>query len=385
MKITGIVAEYNPFHNGHKYMIEQVREAGTSHVVAVMSGAAVQRGDIAIFDKHFRARKAVENGADLVVELPFPYSCASGEIFAKSANSILKGLGNGVIDSLAFGCECDDVDLLKMAASASKNLKDNSSVKTALENGKSYPAAVYEAACKTHGNKVAEIFKTPNNILAVEYIKHSEYLDLIPIKRKNIAHDSSNTAGNFASASAIRNMILNGEKSRDFCPYDLNYEPAYNIKRMEREILFKLSCLYKHELLNIPDCSSEIADRILSALSYCPHDLNEFLDKCKSKNITMARLRRIVMYAVLDFKTSDMFAPPYVRVLAFNKKGTEILAKCRNSVLPVDTSLKALENSSENAKRIIHLENNAVNFQAACALGNYKPTNEYRRKIQIIT
>ena len=125
MITSGIVAEYNPFHNGHKYMIEQVRAKGATHVVAVMSGSVVQRGDVAVFDKHFRAQKAVENGVDLVIELPFPFSCSSGEVFARSAISILSGLGDEVINHLAFGCECDDIDLLIKAADASIELKAN--------------------------------------------------------------------------------------------------------------------------------------------------------------------------------------------------------------------------------------------------------------------
>ena len=384
MNITGIVAEYNPFHNGHKYMIEQACLNGATHVVAVMSGAAVQRGDVAVFDKHFRARKAVESGVDLVLELPFPYSCSSGEIFAKSALSILAGLGEGVVNSLAFGCECDDVGLLKKAAKASTELSDNDLVRSELANGKSYPAAVYEAASKIYGIEVGEILRSPNNILAVEYIKAAGDLKLIPIKRKGVEHDSNEITDDLASASAIRNMIHNGDDISDLCPYDLDSLPIYSMKKMEREILFRLSCMEKTELTDLPDCSNEIADKILAVLSYCPRTLDELLNKCKSKNITMARLRRIIMYAVLGVKKSDFVSPPYARILAFNSRGAEVLAKCRNSVLPIDTSLKALENSSENARRIVHLENNAVSFQDACVIGEYAPENEYRRKIQII-
>ena len=125
MNIAGIVTEYNPFHNGHKFMIEQVKKKGADLVVAVMSGAVVQRGDIAIFDKHFRAKKAVENGVDLVLELPFPYSCSSAEIFGRTAIYILSSLGKNIINSIAFGCETYDINLLKKASDISENLKDN--------------------------------------------------------------------------------------------------------------------------------------------------------------------------------------------------------------------------------------------------------------------
>ncbi|MGN0601206.1 MAG: nucleotidyltransferase family protein [Oscillospiraceae bacterium] len=387
MNITGIVAEYNPFHNGHKYMIEQIRRQGSTHVVAVMSGAVVQRGDVAVFSKHFRAETAVRNGADLVVELPFPYSCSSGEIFAKSALAILSGLGEGVVDNLAFGCETDDLNLLIQAADASDSVKDNEYVKKELSAGKSYPAAVYESVCRVYGGEVGEILKKPNNTLGVEYIKAARTvlpeIGFIPVKRKNTDHDGSKVVGDFASASAIRNMISKGNQAESLCPYDFKSIPVYNLKIMEREILFRLSCFDKSRLVDIPDCSSSLADRILGVMSECPKTVDEFLFKCKSKNVTMARLRRILMYSVLGAKKSDFFSPPFVRILAFNKRGAEILSKCRNSVLPVDTSLKSLENVSDNARRIIHLENNAVNFQYACAVGNYLPENEYKKSVRI--
>lgn len=386
--ITGVVAEYNPFHNGHKYMLEQARKKGVTHVVAVMSGAAVQRGDVAVFDKHFRAEKAVENGVDLVLELPFPYSCSSGEIFAKSAIQIFAGLGSGVVNSLSFGCECDEIHLLKKAAQASFELKNNELIKQKLSIGKSYPVAVCETAGELYGEDVSAILQTPNNTLAVEYIKSANEMlpkiDFIPVKRKNTQHDSHEISDGFASASAIRRLIENSEGILELCPYSVNSQPVYSLNGMEREILFRLSCANKKSLMNLPDCSGEIADRILYTISQCPESLEEFLQKCKSKNITMARLRRIVMYAVLGAEKSDFFSPPYIRVLALNSRGAEILAKCKNSVLPIDTSLKALENTSEKAARIIRLENNAVSFQQACATGDYLPKNEYRTSVRVI-
>ncbi len=387
MRIAGIVAEYNPFHNGHKYMIEQTRQQGATHIVAVMSGAVVQRGDVAVFDKHFRAETAVKNGVDLVVELPVPYSCSSGEIFGKSAVGILAGLGNNVVNSLAFGCESDDIELLKKAAKALSNLKDNPLVKQKLSEGLSYPSAVCETVKQIYGEAVGEILRSPNNTLAVEYIKSAgKFLpdaDFIPVKRKSVAHDSNEISEGFASASAVRQLLDKEQSVSNLCPYSTKLVPVHSLKNMEREILFRLSCMDKEALAELPDCSEDIADRIMMAVSDCPKTVEQFLDKCKSKNITMARLRRIMMYAVLGVKKSDLVSPPFVRVLAFNNKGAEILAKCKASTIPVDTSLKALESTSEQAKRIIRLENRAVSFQQTCVTGSYQPVNEYRRKIEI--
>ena len=387
MNIAGIVTEYNPFHNGHKFMIEQVKKKGADLVVAVMSGAVVQRGDTAIFDKHFRAKKAVENGVDLVLELPFPYSCSSAEIFGRTAIYILSSLGKYIINSIAFGCETYDINLLKKASEISENLKDNNLVSEKISRGKSYPTAVYESACELYGKDVADVLKSPNNTLAIEYIKAANHImpwaNFIPVKREYAQHDSDEFNNSISSASYIRNSIFDSKNVNELCPYYFNDESVFNINVMEREVLFRLSCIEKSQLLNLPDCSENIADRIIKTMSECPKSLEEFLQKCKSKNITMARLRRIIMYAVLGVTKSDLFVPPYVRVLAFNKKGTEILKQCKSSVLPISTSLKALENSSDKAKRIISLENNAVKFQQLCAVGEYNPKNEYSRIIRI--
>lgn len=387
MVTAGIVAEYNPFHSGHKYMIEQVRKKGATHVAAVMSGAVVQRGDIAVFDKHFRAEKAVENGADLVVELPFPYSCSSGELFARSAISILSGLGDNVVNKLAFGCECDDINLLKKASEASMKLKDSQLVRKKLMQGLSYPDSVCQSACEIYGESVGDILKSPNNTLAVEYIKAAEELlpeaDFITVKRQYAEHDSDQAYEGITSASHIRSLLSDRKRADEFCPYSFGGEPLFFLEKMEREVLFRLGCLEKADFERLPDCSSELADKIIKAMSECPENLSEFFRLCKSKNVTMARLRRVVMHCILGTEKNDMIPPPYVRILAFNKHGAEILKKCGGR-LPVDTSLKALENSSEEAKRIIHLENNGVRFQKFCTDGEYKPQNEYRKSVRLM-
>lgn len=387
MLTAGIVAEYNPFHNGHKYMIEQVRSNGATHVVAVMSGAVVQRGDISVFDKHFRSKKAVENGVDLVLELPFPYSCSSAETFAWSAVSIFAGLGDNVVNKIAFGCENDDILLLKKSADASEILKESSIVRDKLSQGLSYPATVCQTASELFGDEVGSVLKSPNNTLAVEYIKSAEKLmpevGFMPVKRQYAKHDSNQTEHGITSASHIRGLLNQNENAEEFCPYSVENVPTFSLEKSEREVLFRLGCSEKSELEQIADCSLELADKIIKATAECPKNLDEFFTLVKSRNVTMARLRRIVMHLVLGAKKCDFVPPPYARVLAFNKRGAEILSKCGGK-LPVDTSLKALENYSDHAKRIIRLENNGVRFQNACAMGEYKPYNEYRKQVRII-
>ncbi|RGF94246.1 hypothetical protein DXA02_03825 [Ruminococcus sp. AM54-1NS] len=145
MKIAGIVAEYNPFHNGHKYQIQATRQAGAEGIVAVMSGDCVQRGSAAVFSKYDRAQAAIRNGADLVIELPCPFSCSNSEVFARSAVRLLAGLGENVVTTLSFGCESGDKNALEQAAEISAMLENSQQVRELLSQGKTYPQAMYEA------------------------------------------------------------------------------------------------------------------------------------------------------------------------------------------------------------------------------------------------
>ncbi len=385
MHIFGIVAEYNPFHNGHKYLVEQTRKNGATHIVAVMSGAVVQRGDAAVLDKYFRAKKAIENGVDLVLELPCPYSCSSGEIFARSAVKILASLGENVVNGLSFGCETDNVDIIKSAALASFELKDSSSVREKLSSGMNYPKAVFESACEIYGDEVGQVLSNPNSILAVEYAKAIEEfapnIKISPVMRKSVSHHDDKISGEFASATKVREMIKNGENPKSVLPQGPDIKDVYFIENMQKELLFRLACADKEILMQIPDVNEDVADRIILVMKKMPATLDEFFVLCKTKNIIMARLRRIVIYLALGVKKEDIKTPPYARILAFNGNGQEVLSKCKNSAIPIDTSLRRLENTSSHAKRISQLEQNAVKFQYFCGGRTNTFVNDYQRKI----
>ncbi|WP_124101130.1 nucleotidyltransferase family protein [Ruminococcus sp. Marseille-P6503] len=387
MLTAGIIAEFNPFHNGHKYLADQTRKNGATHVVAVMSGAAVQRGECAAADKYFRARAAVKNGVDLVIELPCPFSCSSGELFALSAVRILASLGSGVVNRLSFGSEVQEAELLKRAADASEELKDSGEVRKKLSEGKSYPLAVYEAALEKYGTDVGEALAKPNSILAVEYIKALRKLapdiEPSPVQRKAVGHDDGGTVGDFASASAVRNMLRNGENACRFIPDGCVPKNTCFMENMQSELLFRLSCADKESLLELPDVSGEIADRIITVMKQMPLSSDEFFSACKSRNITMARLRRIALYLVLGVKSSDLIDVPYIRILAFNGRGKEILARCKSALLPVDTSLKRLEQTSVYAARVSQLEQNAVRLQYFCSNRKEPYISDYQRKISL--
>lgn len=213
MKICGIVCEYNPFHNGHLYQINKIKkELGFDAVVGVMSGNWTQRGDVAIFDKYTRAKAAVINGMDLVIELPAIHSMQSAEIFARNSVYILNSLG--IIDSIAFGTECEDINILKDISDVlvSETNEFRSILKNELNNGSPYFFAREKAIYEILGEDRRDAIRKPNNILAIEYLKAIKRLEssIIPIgiKRYGAQHnDKEFDTSTTASASSVREHI----------------------------------------------------------------------------------------------------------------------------------------------------------------------------------
>lgn len=386
MIIAGIVAEYNPFHNGHKYQIEETRKAGATHIICVMSGAAVQRGDIAIYSKYERARSAVKNGADLVIELPCPYSCSNGEVFARAAVSILSSFGENVVDRISFGCEEENIDLLKQAANASLQMKQNDDIKEYMKNGMSYPLALNKSIQKNYNENISSVFKHPNNVLAIEYLKavkeFAPWIKPFAVSRKGSFHDSMVICDNIASATNVRSCIKNNKAVKNLIPYLYNDKPAF-IDNSDKLLLYKCLTVKKSELLELPDVDENIANRFIKSCISNPSSILELEQRIKSKNITMARIRRMILQLVLGVKKDDIKSVPYSRILAFNKRGREILSVIKNNKIPIGTSLKKLESASEYGLRVSSLERKAVCLQDLSKEGIINITNEYTQKIQI--
>ncbi|MBQ4165299.1 MAG: nucleotidyltransferase family protein, partial [Oscillospiraceae bacterium] len=169
MKTAAVICEYNPFHYGHKYQLDKTREMGATHIVAVMSGNFTQRGDAAIFDKYARARAALENGVDLVLELPTRFSLSAAEGFARGAVSIIEALG--CVDMLSFGSESGDIAALKEAAGASEYAIHTDEFHELMRKGETFPSALAKTVKNYYTDDVYEVLSSPNNTLAVEYIK----------------------------------------------------------------------------------------------------------------------------------------------------------------------------------------------------------------------
>ncbi|MBQ7294685.1 MAG: nucleotidyltransferase family protein [Clostridia bacterium] len=359
--IAGIVCEYNPFHNGHLYHIKKTREAGADFIVCVMSGNFVQRGECAHVDKWLRAKAAVLCGADVVIELPTPFSCASAETFARGSVGLLMNFG---VDMLSFGCEDEDKELLIKCAEAAEDKAAADIIKSETAKGATYPAAMQKAISSLYGESCAEAIASPNNTLAVEYIRQLSLYGkencIIPIKRQGADHDSEKTSGSFASASKLRRLPF-GEKWKTYVPLELfglydAYEP-YSLAYSERAILSRLRSMPKEEYALYVSDDTGLASRIYQAAKTAD-SLVSLYDKAKSKNFTMSRVRREVLNAYLGVKRQwSEGLPPYIKILAANERGLSLLAEAKDKTsLPIITKHAEAEKLTLRAKEIYEAE-----------------------------
>lgn len=335
MKTYGIICEYNPFHNGHIYQIEETRKYGADRIVAIMSGNYVQRGDVAVVDKFKRAQIAVKHGADLVIELPVAYSVASAEMFARAGVMMLGALG--CVDGISFGSECGDIELLRNAAMAFFSAATPEKVKPLLEQGISYPEAVQQCIAKEHGPIIGGVFDSPNNVLAVEYLKAIKTLglemDTFTVRRKGAAHDSDEASDGIASGSMLRDMIENGEDISAYVPKEMadavaEYEDEEHLAyfdNLERELMYILRTVSPQYIADTPDVAQGLENRIVQA-GRTATSIDHFFELVNTKRYTQAKFRRVLLNMFLGIRKSDMQIPPaYGRVLAFNEKGAEII------------------------------------------------------------
>lgn len=365
MKVGGIVCEYNPFHNGHAYHIEKTRESGATHIVCAMSGNFVQRGDCAIVDKWARAKSALLSGADLVVEIPTPWACSSAENFARGAIGILSALK---IDMLSFGCETENAELLKKAAKAVDSPKIKTVLKKYISSGLTYPAALQKAVEEKFTSETAAVLASPNNTLAVEYIRQSEKLgacfEFLPVRRNVASHGDMKPADNqFSSASALRKM-KNIPEIKNYIPQAMFAE----LKSSESEGLFPcllenadraiLAFLRSMTVEKMKSCISDengLAERLYSK-SRNAETVFELIKSVKVKSLTEAAVRRAIIQCFLNIpKETASGYPPYIKILAAKKEGFEIIRE-RKPELPTVTKKNDADMLSEEAKTVYELE-----------------------------
>ncbi|MDR2132316.1 MAG: nucleotidyltransferase [Clostridiales Family XIII bacterium] len=334
--MVGIVAEYNPFHNGHLLHIESsVKLADADGVVAVMSGNFVQRGEPALIDKWRRARTAVENGVDLVVELPFFYATGSAEHFASGAVRLLDAMG--CVTHLSFGCEEGSVAPLAEAARvlAEESPAFKETLRAALKSGMSFPRARAEALRKEAGDASARLLDHPNNILAVEYLKQcaliESHLTPLAVKRAGAGCFEADPRGRIAGAAAIRDLFFAG-RTEEALRYMPKWEGSLDAQRLDMYFtLIAAAVRLKNvsELRAVVSASEGLENRLLRALD-AAFDMPSLLAAMETKRYTKTRIRRFLLHALFGltrerFAAFDAAWPGYLRVLALSEKGGGLL------------------------------------------------------------
>lgn len=361
MKITGIIAEYNPFHNGHLYQIRKAREiTGADYIIVVMSGNHMQRGTPALIDKYSRAKMALSSGADMVIELPTCYATASAEYFAMGAISILNQLG--CVDSICFGSESGDITMLSKIAHALVDESEDfvQSLKTKLKNGDTYPVARNAALAETINGFTTfdTILGFPNNILGIEYIKAiiRQNSSIKPYTNTRIGSDyhSYKLAENFSSAISIRqslslqdnlDMIQSQIPASAFAIMKEDFHKTFPVYASDFSSMIKFKLLKERGqgFTQYFDVTQAISDKLEKEM-FSMQSFDEFCDILKSKDITYARISRCLSHILLDIKAEDVQLYKengitfYARVLGFNSKADALTKMLKsNTSIPLIT------------------------------------------------
>ena len=398
MKTLGIVTEYNPFHKGHAYMIEEAKKkAGADRVVVVMSGSFVQRGEPAIFDKWTRTEAALMNGVDMVLELPVLFAAANAETFARAAVRILEE--TGIVDVLCFGSESGDLHSMQEAARLMENETEEFQhiLKEHLDEGLSYPAARAKAL-EIVSQISSDILSRPNHILGLEYLKaldrYNCSMEPMTIKREGDYNSPSLTDG-FASAAAIRKALAEDRSTEALPQLPENVHDVYNKAlslgtapcfwdELTPALHYKLRMSTTEEIHEIAEVVEGLENRILHSIDSC-YDIKDVIDFIKTKRYTRTKIQRILLHILLDIKEKEvayfMNLPkmPYIRVLGFKKETSGILADLtENAKVPVLTNLKkAPEVLNEDGLALLALEKTATDLHALTYPNQiYRATNQ---------
>ena len=402
MKIVGLIAEYNPFHNGHQYHIEKAKEiTGADAVIVVMSGNFVQRGAPAIMPKHLRAEMAIKAGASLVLELPVCYATGTAEQFAYGAVSILNSLG--CIDAICFGSECGDINILSDLAKilCAEPHEYRESLQMFLRNGLSFPLArqkAIETICSN--SSIAHLLERPNNILGIDYIKALYRLNSkikpYTIQRVSSQYHDMDLQEEFSSATALRQVIgensirgLVGQIPNDnISLFQNNYQKRYPIFTNDFSLLLKYRLLNetKSSLTEYADVSEELANRIYNQRNEYI-DFEQFCELLKTKELTYSRICRALLHILLGIKKSDYTDIQYARVLGFRKGDSDVLTVIKNaSAIPLLTKLTATKDLSDSAVQMLNQDIYTSNLYESVVTDKFKTPfiNEHAHQIVII-
>ncbi|HCX64998.1 MAG TPA: nucleotidyltransferase [Eubacteriaceae bacterium] len=381
MRILGIIAEYNPFHNGHLFHLKKsLQKSKATHTVAIMSGHFLQRGEPALTDKWSRAKAAVDNGVDLVIELPFAYACQSAEIFAYGAVSILNQMN--IVDVLSFGSEEEDLtQLLNISGILAQESPDfKIQLKKGLQDGLSFPKARQQAIEQITGASCPLIQKS-NAILGIEYLKwlnrlHSTIEPMI-IKRHKTEYHSDKAVEGFAGATYIRNLLLSKKASlREIQPLvpKETYQMllAYRDKAPFNQLENYFALIKRELLVTTPDEFSDyqeiregLENRFYKATTEAK-TVKDIIENTVAKRYPATRIKRTLIHMLHRYKRDQhqLFFNhssfhPYLRILAFNEKGREIIQELKRKEVPlpvINNVRKAYPHLDPNQKQLLQID-----------------------------
>lgn len=385
LRVSGIIAEFNPLHSGHKYLLDAAR-LDSDATVCILSGNFTQRGDTALLSKHKRARLALLCGADIVAELPVLWSMSTAQNFALGGVWQAANLG---CTELVFGSESGEISALLSAADILCSDEFASSVREKIQSGVTFASARESAAMELGVD--FKLLRNPNDNLGIEYICAAKKLKLPLsfrcIKRQGAAHDSDMFTERSASASLIRKHILSGNIgfAERFMPMEIRgaIQPheVSDIKRLETAILCSLRSKQPEDLRDLPDISEGIENKLFFA-SQRATTLDSLFNSIKTKRYTLARIRRLVLSAFLGLDNEFfMVPPPYTRVLGFSETGVEHIKQLKNTLAPIVTKVSQIKNLGERARKVLSVESKATDIFSLSLASPLECGAEYKNKL----
>ncbi len=396
MSTVGIVAEYDPFHLGHLYQMQQAKKrTGADTVVVVLGGDFLQRGMPSMTHKRVRARMAADNGADLVLALPYVFSVNSAREYAEGAVRILSGIG--CVDYISFGCENEDLSLLNRAAAVMTKEKELSPmIKEKLASGFSYPEAMTQATASLGGEEISELLRQPNNLLGCEYLRSIIELDSplrpVPVRRigtVSVKETGDQTDAPILSASRIRLLMETQgiEAAESFVPIQTLENLMYYhedrlcgiMKKMDSYILkllrYRLFTADRRELDSIYSVTEGFENRLTAAISDPGvRSVSSLVESAGTRRYTRARIMRMLTHILMNFKTEDfewLRGASCARVLASSEKGRRLLARMRKTAaIPVLSNLSRLNRYDARTRRLMELDIRAAGLYEMLRGGN---------------
>ena len=391
MQVVAVIAEWNPLHRGHLLPIKAARQQGATHIVAIVSGHFVQRGEPALCPWPYRVTAALQCGADLVLQLPLPYAVSTAEHFAHGAVASLTALG--CVDTLVFGSECGDLAALQSVAAVLNSPELPAALAPHLAAGLPFAAARQAAVASLLGENAA-LLSSPNNILGVEYLlalqRVNSSITPLTLPRQGAPHDSITPAEDYPSASLLRQRYFAGEDISALLPPAM----AEQLRRAEqqgaildralwqRAALAHLRTMTENDFGALPDISEGLEHRLYRA-SRTAKNLDDLLRDAKTKRYSHARLRRVLLAAMLGLPAGLSAAlPPYLRILGMNSQGAEVLNRAKlTRTLPLSASLAELESTGQTAAQFARLESRAADLYHAFTPGVAPCGSEYTTPI----